>query len=275
MAALPSPLPPWAVAPLGCGTMALAFAVAYALSDAVEPAGERVAWPAIYPSAAINYPPAGNVGGALICLAAVLLSHAFLIRHAENAARLGAHRAWLNAASTVLGLLGLVVGPVCVANTPWHLYPGTHFAFAYATFYLGAAYLIAETCLDAARPEGRPAVPPWLRRARLALVAVGFVAMSSYIVCFGAVGRNHAHSPVPAADFTAAEACVELLCMTLLLLFVASFGLSQPRLRLEVRAVLEEGDDVGDARGPRAGGPTAATPLLGKAGAPAGYDAAA
>jgi len=263
-ATLTLPLPAWAVAPLACGVMALAFGVAYPLSR-TEPAGEGVSWPAIFPSAAINYPPSSDVGGLIISVAAVLMSYAFVFRHAENKARLGAQHAVVNTCALVVALLGLCFGPLAVVSYPWHLYPQTHFFWAYWTFYLGASYLLIEAFLDAARPE---AVPAWLRHARLGLVAVGVVAMVTYIALFGAVGKRRGGSAVRNATASmAGEACVELLCMLLLLLFVSSFGVSQKQagLRLALQATL---DDVAQEA------PSVATPLLAKAGG-ASYDAAA
>ena len=271
-ATLTLPLPPWTVAPLACFVMALAFAVAYPLSR-TEPAGEGVSWPAVYPSAAINYPPSSDVGGLIISVACVLMSYAFVVRHAENAARLGAQHAAVNGGALVVALLGMVLGPLGVVAYPWHLYPGTHFFFAYSTFYLGALYLLLQSALDAARPE---AVPAWLRHARLGLVAVGVVAMTSYIACFGAIGHRRGGSLVHSAGAsTAGEACVELLCMVLLLLYVSSFGASQAMagLSLQLTATLR---DVAPPREGAEAGPSAATPLLGgKGAAAASYDAAA
>jgi hypothetical protein len=135
-ATLPQPLPPWAVAPLACGVMTLAFAIAYPLSR-TEPAGEGVSWPAVFPSAAINYPPSEDVGGFIISVACVLMSYAFLIRHVENAARLGKEHVWVNHGALVVALVGMVLCPLGVVAYPWHLYPQTHFFWAYSLFYLG------------------------------------------------------------------------------------------------------------------------------------------
>ena len=266
--ALASPLPPWVVAPLGAALMASAFAVAYPLS-LTEPSDEGAEWPSVFPSASINYPPSSDVGGLIICVAAVVLSYAFLIRHAENAARLGTQHAAVNHGSLVSALLGLVVGPMAVANFPWHVYPQVHYFWGYSTFYLGALYLLLQAFLDAARPE---TVPSWLRQARLGLVGVGVVAMLTYIALFGAVGHRGTSVVRKAGAATASEACVELLCMILLLLFVASFGVSQALagMRLQLGATL---DDVAPPPSHEAE-PSAATPLLAK-GPAAGYDAAA
>ena len=266
---LAPPLPPWVVAPLGAGLMASAFAVAYPLSR-TEPASEEAAWPAIFPSAAINYPPSSDVGGLIICVAAVILSYAFLIRHAENSARLGSQHAAVNHVSLAAALLGLVGGPIAVANFPWHIYPQTHYFFGYSTFYLGALYLLLQAFLDAARPE---TVPAWLRQARLGLVGIGLVAMFTYIALFGAVGRHSTSLVHNATAATAGEACLELLCMILLLLFVATFGVSQALagMRLQLGASL---DDVPPPPVLEEATPSAATPLLAKGGA-ASYDTTA
>lgn len=270
-ATLPQPLPPWAVAPLACGVMSLAFAIAYPLSR-TEPAGEGVSWPAVFPSAAINYPPSEDVGGLIISIACVLMSYTFLIRHAENAARLGKDQhVVVNHGSLCVALVGMVLCPLGVVAYPWHLYPQTHFFWAYSLFYLGASYLVMQAWLDAAKPE---AVPAWLRYSRLGLVIVGTVAMLSYIAAFGATGKRRGGSMVHSAEAaTAGEACVELLCLLILLLFVSSFGVSQALggMTLTVSATL----DCGPPQGAADAQPSASTPLLGAKGGAAGYDAVA
>jgi hypothetical protein len=276
VATLQLPLPPWAVAPLACFTMSLAFIIAYPLSR-TEPAGEGASWPAIFPSAAINYPPSANVGGLIISLAAVLMSWAFAVRHAENAARLGPRFARPNAAATCVAMVGMVAGPLGVCATPWHEYPTTHFFFAYSVFYLGASYLIAQAWLDHQTSDDGHAVSVPLRRCRLAVVLAGSVAMVTYWLCFGLVGR-HDTSLLPAGDSVAGEALLELLCMALLLVFVTSFALSQQRLALVLHAELPapaeaEMREKGGGSGESA---SATTPLLGKpGGAGAGYDSMA
>jgi hypothetical protein len=266
---LAPPMPPWMVAPLGAGLMASAFAVAYPLSR-TEPSDEGADWPSVFPSASINYPPSSDVGGLIICVAAVILSYAFLIRHAENAARLGAQHAAVNHGALAAALLGLVGGPIAVANFPWHIYPQVHYFFGYSTFYLGALYLLLQAFLDAARPE---TVPAWLRQARLGLVCIGLVAMFTYIALFGAVGHHSTSLVHNATAATASEACLELLCMVLLLLFVATFGVSQALagLRLQLGATL---DDVPPPPAPEEEKPSATTPLLAK-GAAVSYDTTA
>jgi hypothetical protein len=128
-----------------------------------------------------------------------------------------------------------------------------------------------QAWLDAAKPE---AVPAWLRHSRLGLVIVGTVAMVSYIAAFGATGRRRGGSMVHSAEAaTAGEACVELLCLLLLLLFVSSFGVSQHAggMTLTVSATLDSGAsrEAVDAQ------PSASTPLLGAKGGAVGYDAVA
>jgi hypothetical protein len=259
-ATLQLPLPPWALAPAASVTMSMAFVVAYPLSVRTEPVGEAVAWPAIYPSAAINFPPSANVGGMIISLGAVLMSWALAVRYAENKARLGDELAWLNGAATATALVGMVFCPLGVAAWPWHEGPRMHNLFAYSLFYLGASYLLMQVSLDRRCEQLRPgAVSATLRHGRLALVAVGVVAMLSYIVCFGAVG-GRATSLLPESAAIPGEAFLELLCLLLLFLFVASFGFSQAGLTLETRVVLGC-----EAEAPR-GEATAATPLLSKGG---------
>lgn len=246
--------------------MTLAFAIAYPLADTRDPPGEGAQWPDIYPSAAINYSPSQNVGGLIISLACVLLSWAFAIRHAENAARLGHGHSTLNFLSMCFGIGGLCCGPLGVIAVPWHEYPGWHFFFAYGAFYGGAIYLCVETYLDHVRKER---VPSAIRYTRIGIVAVGVVAMVSYWLAFGVVGGHHPDSSAS----TGAEASLEILCLGLLLAFVSSFAASQVGLSLQVSAALPDADarpvgGDGDA-------PTAATPLLSGGAKGEGYNAMA
>ena len=227
------PLPPWAFAPLASGVVLLAFCLAYPLADHADPPGEGANWPYVYPSAAINYSPSGNVGAFVLSVGSVLMSWALALRHAENAARLGAQAAALNAGASCVALVGLVVFPLGVVAVPWHEYPRTHMAFAYSTFYAGALYLVLQSYLDALQPQR---VPAPVRYLRLGLVACGVLCMLSYWLAFGLVGARRPGSALS----TAAEALLECACGVLVLLFVASFALSQLGLSVCVAAELEE-----------------------------------
>lgn len=242
---LEPPLPLWLAAPAGSGLMALAFAIAYPLSRATEPSSEAASWPDNdEPSSAINFPPSENVGAVLISCACVLLSWAFAARWAENRLRLGplllsGPAGWLNEASCWLGQLSLVVCPIGVAATPWHLYPSIHFAWAYTVFYGGATYLCTQSWLDhvASQPGGTRGAHPMVKVLRLGLIAVGTVSMVLYWLCFGLVGR-HNTSLVSYAVAQPAHAVLELSCMMVMLTYIASFGWTQRRIAAQVTVSL-------------------------------------
>ena len=265
---LEPPLPLWLAAPAGSGLMGLAFAVAYPLSRATEPSSEAATWPDNdEPSSAINFPPSENVGAVLISCACVLLSWAFAARWAENRLRLGplllgGPPGWLNEASCWLGQLSLVVCPIGVAATPWHLYPSTHYAFAYTVFYGGATYLCIQSYLDhvAAQPGGTRGASPAVRTLRLGLIALGTVCMLLYWLCFGLVGR-HTTSLVSNAVAQPAHAVLELSCMTILLSYVASLGWTQRRIAAQVVVSLP-GRRRGGVDGQGGGGEEEEEPLL-------------
>lgn len=256
VAELTLPLPPWAFAPLASGTVLLAFCLAYPLADHVDPAGEGANWPYVYPSAAINYSPSGNVGAFVLSVGSVAMSWALALRHAENAARLGSESAALNAGASCVALVGLVVFPLGVVAVPWHEYPRTHMGFAYSTFYAGALYLVLQTYLDHQRPQ---LVPAHVRHVRLGLVAAGVLCMLAYWLGFGLVGTRRPGS----TSSTAAEALLECACGILVLLFVATFALSQLHLSVRVAVALGGGEQGEQA------------PLADKGGKRTSYDALA
>ena len=179
-------LPPlsW-VAPCGAALVSLAFILAYWVAACDEPPAERLRWPYVFPSSALNYSPASNVGAALGGVGLVVVSWALLLRFVENHARLAGRLSCVNAAALVGGSAGLVVTPLCVYALPWHEFTRTHDFFGYATFYLGISSLGTQAWLDA-QP---PVVASGVRFFRLALLGAGLIAMFVYWLLFGVVGQ--------------------------------------------------------------------------------------
>jgi hypothetical protein len=219
--------------------MGLAFAVAYPLSERTEPSSEAASWPNNGDlSNSINYPPSENAGAVIISIACVVLSWAFAVRWAENSLRLGPHSglAWLNELACWLGQAALVVGPLGVAACPLHLYPNAHYAFAYETFYGGAAYICIQSYLDhvaAHRGRGTHVV---VRSLRLGLIAMGAVCMLLYWIFFGLVGKRS--SSLIGEDAAPAHAVLEIACMCVLLAYVASLGWTQRHMTTSLEVAL-------------------------------------
>jgi len=276
----PPPGPGFAVswslfAPAASALVCLSFVVAYPIAaSSDEPSGERLQYPYLFLSNAVDYPPASCFGTVIMGAGCVLFAYAFTVRHLEVHARLPPadgpalavsclpwlelpvrHLPALNSAATCVGLLAMVALPYAVMAVPIHDAPVVHWTMAAVGFYGSASYAALQLLLD--RACGAAAGWPPSRhtlafRTHIFVFGVGLIAVFS--ILFGPLGMGGLFGKRTWG--VAGDAFCEVVFLSTVLMFISTFYYSASELRFCVTVAIDvDGRQASD-------GPT--TPLLGR-----------
>lgn len=248
------------VTSVASGLVILAFLLAYPLqASGLAPVGDRVVFPYVFLSVAIDYPPGECVGNFVLNMAALGLSASFVIRYVEMKHRLihqvgmkhgNAHT--LNAGAMWLAQFTVVGGTLGVTAVPWHVAPGPHLAFALTLFYGGGVYITLQCVLDWVVGDV-PGVPQWVKLLRILCVVVGSMLMAVYVVCFGVTGQGTTDMYQEGVEWNGKTlmvffaAAAELGALTLLMLHIFTYSVTQNQFELLV--ALQEPWEEEEGRG--------------------------